>query len=330
MAKKKEIYICVTLYHLYLSLLYIKKNQSINNSILILNANDEQIYKHFKNLEPKLKETGYKVNVRLRNRNKDILGIENIITRHQFKTICTMFRDDISNKYVLYNFAWNLQYIYSTANLYYRKCNKAVFIEEGALTPINPPQPEWKVFLKKITGTVTEFYKEQKVEGIYVQNATIYPKDWQNKLKQLDLKKLTSNLNPDFVNKLIDIFIDSEQIEELRKCNKGIIFTQPLSEDGYITEEEKKHYFYSMADYYSKYGSPVVKLHPRDLTNYEFPKEVLILPGYFPSELLGVAGINFKYAVGICTSAVPTALAERKLNINDNFLNDKILTLKDF
>lgn len=48
----------------------------------------------------------------------------------------------------------------------------------------------------------------------------------------------------------------------------------------------------------------------------------LILKGGYPSELLNILGIRFRFAIGICTSAIETAEAEIKINLNDNFLKD--------
>jgi hypothetical protein len=77
-----------------------------------------------------------------------------------------------------------------------------------------------------------------------------------------------------------------------------------------------------MVDYYSKYGTPVLKLHPRDTSDYQLENKCTILPAFFPSEILTLLDIHFKYAIGICTSAVPTTDADYKININENFLKD--------
>ena len=321
--KKKEVYICVTLYHLYLTLLLINKRKSRDDCVMLLNANDEQIYKQFCKLEISLQENGYKVNCRLRNKIKDILGIEAIENIKQYKWTSSSLGKGFDDGFVLFNFAWNLQYIYSTANLFYRKSDEAYFIEEGALTAINPPQPKWKVLIKKITGTVVDFYREDKLKGIYVQKLEIYPEEWKNKLKILEMKELLKSLDKDVQQTILTFFlgdlINSIDIEE----NTGIIYTQPLSEDGYISEDQKKDYYQQMVKFYSKYGRPVVKLHPRDLTEYRFEESCTVLPSFFPSELLALLNIQFAYAVGICTSAVLTTDAKIKLNINENFLIDK-------
>ena len=58
------------------------------------------------------------------------------------------------------------------------------------------------------------------------------------------------------------------------------------------------------------------------MTDYKFDEGITVMPSYFPSELLNLLDIRFLYAVGICTSAVPTSNAEYRVNTNENFLTD--------
>ncbi len=320
---QRSVYVCVVQYHLYLSLLLIESNGDRENSVVLLNANDLKIYEQFCSLKAKLEEHNFKVDVRLRNKKKDFLGLEEIENRKQYNKVCAMFGEDISGKFILYNFAWNCQYIYTTANIYYKKCEKAIFVEEGALTAINPPQPSIKILVKKIQGGSVDFFKDERLEAIYVQQPEIYSKEWDRKLKKFDISDLLKELNADSKKVIVDIFLrDLAETLNRQLVDVGIIYTQPLSEDGFISEEKKLEYYRQMVQYYSRYGNPVLKLHPRDTSTYNIEDICTVLPAFFPSELLGLMNIRFKYAVGICTSAVLTTDAEYKLNINENFLTD--------
>lgn len=325
MERKKEVYICVTLYHLYLSLLIINKRRSKSDCILLLNANDSKIYEQFCQLKEHLCQHGYKVDCRLRNKTKDILGLEELINRKQYSLAKEILHSELDKDFILFNFAWNLQYVYTTANLFYKKCEEAYFIEEGVMTPINPAQPKYKVIIKKLLGGSIDYCKDEKLKGVYIQNSELYPTEWRNKLKRLDVKSMLDLLDDKTKQMILKVFL-GDFIDELNSAVRedvGIIYTQPLSEDGYISEKEKQKYFLEMVTYYKGYGCPIVKIHPRDITNYPFPVDVTVLPAYFPSELLALLNIKFKYAVGICTSAVPTTNADIKLNINENFLTDR-------
>lgn len=328
--ENRDLYVCVTLYHLYLSLLYINKNKNKANCILLLNANDVQIYSQFCKIKPVLKNNGYSASCRLRNKTKDILGLEEIENRKQFKFLEEQWGRDIKGQYTLYNFAWNMQYIYSTANLFFKNCKEAYFLEEGVLTAINPAQSKVKVLVKKLTGTIVDFYRERTLKAILVQKPEIYPQAWKGKLRVLNVNELVVSLDVDTKNVILNIFLGDLLANAKSGIlnNMGIVYTQPLSEDGFITEAEKIKYYHKIIQYYSKYGKPIVKLHPRDLTDYNFDKNIVVMPAYFPSELLNLLGIHFLYAVGICTSAVLTTDAEYKLNINENFLKDLEFNLK--
>lgn len=325
-----EIYICITLYHLYLSLLFINKRKSKDWCMILLNANDTQIYSQFCKLEIALREHGYRATSRLRNKTKDMLGFEEIKNKYQYKMVEGTLGSSLEENFILFNFAWNLQYIYSTANLFFKKCKESYFIEEGVLTAINPPQSNIKVVIKKLMGTIVDFYKYEKLKGIYVQKPNLYPNTWKSKLYELDMNILINSLIDETRQLLLEIFLRDylEKIDITSLIGCGIIYTQPLTEDGYVTNEEKIDYYTKMVKFYSKYGMPVVKIHPRDLTDYKFEAEYIVLPSYFPSELLNLLNIQFKYAVGICTSAVLTTNAVYKVNINENFLRDRKFALK--
>ncbi len=320
---EREVYVCVTLYHLYLSLLMIENKNNSKNSVILLNANDKGIYKQFRELTPILKNHGFMCDVRLRNKWKDVIGFEELENKKQYRVLSIIFGQDVTNKYILYNFAWNCQYVYTTANIYFKKCKSAVFVEEGALTAINPPQSKLKIIVKKLQGGTVDFYKNAKLQSIYVQHPEIYPKDWGKKIKKLDVSKLLAVLDENSKKMIADIFLHNlTDVLTKQLVDVGIIYTQPLSEDGFITEQEKLNYYHRIVEFYSKYGTPVIKLHPRDTSDYHFEDKYTVLPSYFPSELLGLLGIHFKYAVGICTSAVPNTDADYKININENFLAD--------
>jgi hypothetical protein len=304
-------------------LLLINKNDNKHECVILLNANDSNIFEQFCKLVKPLEEHGYRVNIRLRSKRKDILGLEEIENKKQYQYVCDLFGQDITGDFTLYNFAWNCQYIYTTANLFYKKCRNALFIEEGALTAVNPPQSKAKSFVKKMQGGSVDFYKDKKLVGIYVQRPEIYFKEWKDKLNVLDVKKILDGLDEITKHVIVEIFM-GDFINSVKNQLKdtGIIYTQPLSEDGFITEKEKIFYFTQMVDYYSKYGTPVLKLHPRDTSDYQLENKCTILPAFFPSEILTLLDIHFKYAIGICTSAVPTTDADYKININENFLKD--------
>jgi hypothetical protein len=109
----------------------------------------------------------------------------------------------------------------------------------------------------------------------------------------------------------------------VQKC---IIFTQPLSEDGYVSENEKKALYKEICDFYSSYGKVYLKKHPRDNTEYDI-RNVISINDKFPSELFSILGIRFHVAIGLCTSAIDEVLSDYKMNIGESYLHNKLYEL---
>lgn len=108
----------------------------------------------------------------------------------------------------------------------------------------------------------------------------------------------------------------------------GIIFTQPISEDGFVSEREKIKIYTELSEFYSQYGRIALKIHPRDTAQYHI-RDVGILKGAYPSELLSVLNISFKFAVGLCTSAIETVNADIRINLNERFLTELKYELRE-
>ena len=131
---------------------------------------------------------------------------------------------------------------------------------------------------------------------------------------------------------MVDTFIPPQykyELPILKSETDCIIFSQPFSEDGYISEDEKKKLFESLVNHYQKYGKVTLKVHPRDTSIYSI-ESANILYGNYPSELLCMMGITFKLAVGVCTSAIYTINAQKSVNLNTNYLHELQFSYIDF
>ncbi|WP_449403062.1 polysialyltransferase family glycosyltransferase [Exiguobacterium artemiae] len=118
------------------------------------------------------------------------------------------------------------------------------------------------------------------------------------------------------INVLMDDYIE-----------KSIVFTQPLSEDGFESEKNKIEIYNNMIKMEVLNDSLIFfKKHPRDETNYKFLNEknnVIILDSKFPSEIFLFFKIEFKVSLGLCTSAVENINAEIKCNTSPNYFVTK-------
>lgn len=103
-----------------------------------------------------------------------------------------------------------------------------------------------------------------------------------------------------------------------------ILFTQPLSADHIITEEEHYEIYKQVISNYDA-DKLVIKTHPRDNFNYRhyFPT-VSVFAKPTPMELLSMMGIRFSTAVTICSTVVYTLPYEVKIDWIGSRIHPKI------
>ena len=327
--EKLDVYLCVTIYHLLLSMLMINYRKKKEKSILLLFANNGKVFECFKKNVPLLEKKGYYVEIHLRNKKKDVLGLEKNTFRQIYRKVKRHVRIDLDNNFTLFNYAWNFQYIYSTAEIFYKHSKNVILVEEGVLGAYTAAQPKWKVAIKRIIGANTDFYNDKKLLSILVQKPETYPSEWSKKITKFSIEEIINGLNEKDKNEIIDIILGdyAEAINISNENDIGIIYSQPFSEDGLIDEKQKITDLCRIVKYYEKYGKPIIKLHPRDTTDYKLDDSYIVLPGLFPSEVFLLKNICFLYAVGINTSAVCNTKAKYCITLNENFDNEKTFDL---
>ena len=129
------------------------------------------------------------------------------------------------------------------------------------------------------------------------------PKNIQNKVEVVDLKQLWSKKTKDEQQKIISFFGLNDELLDILKTKDIVLLTQPISEDGLVTESEKIDIYRSIISKYDK-DNLVVKTHPRETTDYKkyFP-DTLVLDEPFPFEILNFLGIKFKKVATLMSTA---------------------------
>ena len=327
-----NVYVCVTLYHVYITLLFVfLSGNNKENNIIFLNANNEIVYKQYLYIAQQLKMRGYICDVRLKSFKDEIFGREIQKNKKQLKIVESCMKVIEEKDFTLINFAWNNSYVYPAAGLLYKKAKEAIFVEESTLIAMLKQEKKWKKVLHRILGDCVDFYKDSKIREIMVQKPETFPEEWQNKLSILDVARLSKKLNKNDAYEIIEIMSQEgvNLFDILQETNIGIVYTCPFSEQNIISEEEKIKQILLICNHYKKYGKCILKLHPRDTSVYPVDDDIIILSPSFPSELLGLTGYKFKYAVSVCSSAVNTTFAENKINMNENFYNSPEFVLLD-
>lgn len=322
--EKKVIFTCSSVYHVLVTMCLILILKNYSDFYVIMFSPVKKDIQSFTFFSKKMSKMGIRnVVIDKHTRLHRAIGLSSIQNTLIFNKVLRDLHVE-KEEYLLVNFAWKKQLVAYPASIYFKYCYGAIFIEEGATQYVTPKENNWYVLLKKIYGNQTEFWKSEKLISIFVQFPNRFPKYLSAKMRGFSWEGVERCLSEKDKKKLIYVFtLNSERkgIWDIRKKPSGIIFTQPLSEDGYITTKKKKEIYKQMTEFYSKYGKTFLKIHPRDTMEYCFA-DVIELRGTYPSELFRILGIKFEFAVGLCTSAIETVEAKQKFNLNENFLTD--------
>lgn len=323
----KVIFVCGSPYHILITASLIMKADLRGKCGLILPAYSQKNMDYFKEIALKMEQWGVACEIIKKNMIRRAIGLsdrENLAVMDRvLKRLHTRRR-----KFFLVNFIWNKALVCYPATLWFRYCRESIFIEEGCAQSAMPDENSFVIWLKCLYGNQKEFWKDSRLKGIYVQNKDLFSNYPISELKQFEID---IDFSEEEKKQLLALFVNDQdriEIERLIKEADGVLYTQPISEDGYVKEEAKIRIYKELVEYYSKYGKIFIKVHPRDTTQYDFPEE-MTLTGNYPSELLNILGIKFKFAVGLCTSAVETANANIKINLNDKFLSELKYELRE-
>lgn len=144
-----------------------------------------------------------------------------------------------------------------------------------------------------------------KIKKIYLTENLCkqIPKGLENKAKIINLKKLWDKKPKEEQNIILDVFDFNPEILKKVDENTVMLFTQPLSEDNIISEEEKIELYSKILKKY-KNQSVIIKSHPREKTDYSiYFSNCYVMKEKYPVEILELVGINIKKAVTIFSSA---------------------------
>ncbi|MDU4862337.1 MAG: polysialyltransferase family glycosyltransferase [Terrisporobacter othiniensis] len=314
-----KFYVCATPYHLLVALCDIFNHNE--KSYIYLSTHDKNVYNLFDKYSKNLNSLKCieKVYLRKRGNIKERLFIENFVDKLEYRRI----KDNIAKCHVII-FPWNPYSLFSPSEYIFKYAKSVTLIEEGAnLYSMKKPSKKFLMIKKYLYKRNIEFYNDSKISDIMVQFPDLYPKHLSDKLSKLELDKMIDKIDKANKTKIVEIFTEGVDLSRFNE-KSIIILTQPLSEDKFVSEYEKKKMYYDIIEEYKLNYRVIIKKHPREKTIYNYDlKNVFELEGSFPSEVFKLADIKFKKAIGICTSAVKFINAEESLNIDEDFLKTK-------
>lgn len=164
--------------------------------------------------------------------------------------------------------------------------------------------------LKEILKLKNPFYvpygygKSKNIKKIYLTALAPIPKEIEDKVEVLNLKELWNKKTKEEKEIILKIFNFNDSILKKITSDTVMLFTQPLSEDKIISEEEKIELYSKILKKYNN-QSIIIKPHPREITDYSkyFPDYYVMIEKY-PVEILELVGINIKKAITIFSTAV--------------------------
>lgn len=205
-------------------------------------------------------------------------------------------------------------------------CKNFILLEDGLMN-YQTQEMTWRnriknriPFRKRILG------RDKRISKIYLTGLAPIQKEIVSKVEVVDLKILWNKKTKKEKEKILDIFgIDDQFIESLKK-KRSILFTQPLSEDNVISEQEKINLYRKVLQNYEE-NTVAIKKHPREYTDYEkeFP-EADALPGNFPAEFFTLLGIPIEKAITLFSTAVLTLPSEIEIDFYGTECHPKLFS----
>ncbi len=129
------------------------------------------------------------------------------------------------------------------------------------------------------------------VSKIFLTGLSTIPDGIKNKVEIVNLKDLWDGCSVEIRKQILTVFGVNKSILDRFRPVKCILLTQPLSEDGVISEKEKIELYKQLINN----EIVAIKPHPREKTNYKsFFPNIEILPSSLPFELLSLNDITFE------------------------------------
>lgn len=199
-------------------------------------------------------------------------------------------------------------------------------IEDGLMSYQDKKDSKNKYFkLKELIGINLNLGRHKNVKKIYLTGLAPIPEEIKDKVEIINLKKLWDKKTLEEQNEILDIFSFDLKIKEKIKGKSIILFTQPLSEDNIITEEEKIQIYSKIIKKYPN-NRLIIKTHPREKTNYKnIFKEYFILDNPFPFEILNLLDVKFNKAITLFSTAALSLGKEVEVDFYGTEVHPKIL-----
>lgn len=289
-----HLYICDTLYHIYISIL---KSYSISGRHVIY---IKDTLPNYDVIETELRKSSKFYDVRVINERFLIEKSNPLVLLRLNKYFDVLEREIINDEYEIIFFL-DTTYYAKYLLKYYRHL-KFSLVEDGELAYARK-QTSLRDVLKFVLRLPLGFGRDRAIKLIEVQNPDRLPQWKRAKSKTLSICTMENSLSTSVLQEIWKIFSFSPAGFNFN--GSSILLTQPLSEDNLISESEKIVLYRGMINKYLADKTVIIKKHPREKTDYvsHFPG-VMVISGNFPVELLNHNRISFDVGLTLFSSSL--------------------------
>lgn len=163
------------------------------------------------------------------------------------------------------------------------------------------------------------------VKKIYMTGLAPIPEEIKDKVEIINIKELWNKKTEEEKREILDVFNFDKNILSTIKDKKTILFTQPISEDNFVREEEKIDLYKKVLKNYDL-KDLIIKTHPREKTDYrKYFSEALILDNVFPSEFFMLFDVKFDKAITLFSTAVLNLKDVKEIDFYGTEVHPKLL-----
>ncbi|MGF6101275.1 hypothetical protein M2429_002207 [Enterobacter sp. A4] len=172
------------------------------------------------------------------------------------------------------------------SQLYIKRSAGFVLIEDGLANYASSKQNRKSLFRKYLFGSSGPFFGwGDDINEIILSGIVNIPEEISRKVTQIDISKSWNNLSSIQKNYFLDLFSDEPYVP----LSKVVIFTQPFSEDGMMSETEKIAIYKVLYEHYCSIydkNEICIKSHPRENTDYSRYFDCTFIQSKIPGQIM--------------------------------------------
>ncbi len=310
---KPQIFVTNTLYHLYISLLslyHLKQKEQNRKVYLVITDYNLEAEKYIQTLKKKGLFDGvfFVLDKKCGDEYKQQkYFIQRIFNRKRLINSIYQAEIDDALQGIMQQSDINLFTDASQFPMWmFNRFPKNIFrlYEDGERIYLTPKETISTRIKQYILRYPKKYGRDSQIKEVVVQRIYDLPKKIKRKGKHLDMAGLTQTLSDLQKEQLKRVFLP-EGIKWDLDGNKLLLITQPISEDGYISEPYKIKLYQKVLGQYGKDYTVYIKPHPREKTDYTQYIDATIIPANFPLELMNYfEELEFEKGITIFSTAL--------------------------